>query len=308
MTTTVPAQLNQKPMFRRSCLLLLMLFCGSSVYSGEVVRLWPDKPPGYQTPPGIEGDKSKPNDRGVEGKAVVRIGNVSQPAVEVFLPPKDKRNGAAMVICPGGGFNILAWDLEGTEVAEWLNTQGIVAVVLKYRVPTNDHTIKWEPPAQDAQRAIRWVRSQAAAFGIDKDKVGILGFSAGGCTAARATLHQDPPLYQPIDQIDQESAKPNLAILIYPAYLVDQSGKLLEDVKIDSTTPAMFIAYAFDDPVRPENALEVYAALKKAGVASEMHLYDSGGHGYGLRAGNNPASTWAKRCEEWLMRKGWIKS
>lgn len=286
--------------------LLLSLFA-SSLHSGEVVKLWPGTPPGYQTPPGEEGDKSKPTDRGVEGKPVIRIGNVSQPAVEIFLPPEGERSGAAMVICPGGGFNILAWDLEGTEVAEWLNSHGIAAFVLKYRVPTNAHTLKWEPPAQDAQRAIRWVRSRAQEYGIDKDKVGILGFSAGGCTAARATLHQSPVLYEAIDSVDQESAKPNLAVLIYPAYLVNQDGKLMDDVKVDATTPPMFLAYAFDDPVRPENAIEMMAALKRAGVASELHLYDTGGHGYGLRKGSNPAAAWSDRCAEWLKRKDWIK-
>lgn len=279
----------------------------SALQAGEMVQLWPASPPGYQTPAGEEGNKSKPSDRGVEGKPVIRIGNVSQPALEVFLPPEASRSGAAMVICPGGGFNILAWDLEGTEVAEWLNTQGIAAFVLKYRVPTNAHSVKWEPPAQDAQRAIRWVRSQAEKYGIDKEKVGILGFSAGGCTAARATLHQNPTLYDPVDAVDEESAKPNLAVLIYPAYLVGQDGKLLEDVKVDATTPPMFLAYAFDDPVRPENAIEMMAALKRANVPSELHLYDTGGHGYGLRQGSNPAAAWADRCSEWLNRKNWSK-
>jgi acetyl esterase/lipase len=212
-----------------------------------------------------------------------------------------------MIICPGGGFNILAWDLEGTEVAQWLNAQGIAAFVLKYRVPTNSHTVKWEPPAQDAQRAIRWVRSQADEYHLDKNKVGILGFSAGGCTAARATLHQSPALYEAIDAIDKESAKPNLTVLIYPAYLVNQDGKLLDDVKVDASTPPMFLAYAFDDPVRPENAIEMMSALKRAGVASELHLYDTGGHGYGLRKGSNPAAAWADRCAEWLKRKNWTK-
>jgi acetyl esterase/lipase len=289
---------------------ILNVFGGGIVvtlHGGEMVKLWPDTPPGYQTPAGEEGNKSKPSDRGVEGKPVIRIGNVSQPALEVFLPPEGNRSGAAMVICPGGGFNILAWDLEGTEVAEWFNTQGIAAFVLKYRVPTNAHSVKWEPPAQDAQRAIRWVRSQAEKYGIDKEKVGILGFSAGGCTAARATLHQNPTLYDAVDAIDQESAKPNLAVLIYPAYLVGQDGKLLDDVKIDASTPPMFLAYAFDDPVRPENAIEMMAALKRANVPSELHLYDTGGHGYGLRQGSNPAAAWADRCREWLQRKNWSK-
>jgi acetyl esterase/lipase len=279
----------------------------SVLQAGEIVKLWPGAPPGYQPPAGEEGDKSKPSDRGVEGKPVIRIGNVSQPAIEVFLPPEDRRSGAAMVICPGGGFNILAWDLEGTEVAQWLNGQGIAAFVLKYRVPTNAHSVNWEPPAQDAQRAIRWVRSKAAEMKLDKEKVGILGFSAGGCTAARATLHQSPNLYEAIDKVDEESAKPNLTVLIYPAYLVNKESKLLEDIKVDATTPPMFLAYAFDDPVRPENAIEFYAALKRAGVASELHLYDTGGHGYGLRKGSNPAASWADRCGEWLTRKNWTK-
>lgn len=294
-------------MLKLTTTLLFSCLITSSLMAGETVKLWPGSPPGYQTPPGEEGNKSKPGDRGVEGKPVIRIGNVSQPALEVFLPPKDKRTGAAMVICPGGGFNILAWDLEGTEVAEWLNSHGISAFVLKYRVPTNAHSVKWEPPAQDAQRAIRWVRSRAVEYGLDKEKIGILGFSAGGCTAARATLHQSPALYEAVDEIDQESAKPNLAILIYPAYLVDQEGKLLSDVQVDSSTPPMFLAYAFDDPVRPENAIEMTAALKRAGVASELHLYDTGGHGYGLRKGSNPAASWSDRCAEWLKRKAWIQ-
>jgi acetyl esterase/lipase len=275
--------------------------------AGESFMIWPKEPPGYQVPAGEEKNMSKPTDRGVEGKPVVRIGNVSTPTVEVFLPDTEKRSGAAVVICPGGGFNILAFDLEGTEVAEWFRSKGIVAVVLKYRVPTNPYKVNWEPPAQDAQRAIRWVRSQSEKWGISKDKVGLLGFSAGGCTAARATVHQTPSLYEAIDEIDRESARPDFTMLIYPAYLVDKDGQLQNDLKVEADLPPFFISHAFDDPVRPENALAFYSALKKAGVASELHLYDSGGHGYGLRAGKNPAASWPLRCEEWLQRKNLLK-
>ena len=160
----------------------------SSSTAEEIIKIWPNHPPGEPLDVGAEEDITKPTDRLIAGRRIIKLKNVAEPEAHVYLAPEEKRNGSAVVICPGGGFNILAWDLEGTEVAEWLNTLGVSAIVLKYRVPTSQRTEKWKAPVQDAQRTISLVRHHAKEWGIDREKIGVLGFSAGGHTAARAAI------------------------------------------------------------------------------------------------------------------------
>jgi acetyl esterase/lipase len=210
------------------------------------------------------------------------------------------------VICPGGGFSILAWDLEGTEVAEWLNTLGVTGIVLKYRVPTRDRDPVWLAPVQDAQRALSLTRSRAAEWKLNADRVGVLGFSAGGQTAVLAAIKTGTRTYDAADEIDKASCKADFAAIIYPGGLVDsKTGQLREDVQVTKDAPPMFFAHAQDDGAIVENSVLLFLALKKAGVPAEMHVYDAGGHGYGLRTVPEfPVTTWHHRCGDWLNRRG----
>lgn len=272
-----------------------------------VIDLWQDKPPGFQVKSQPEKDLTGPNDRPVAGRAVIRLGNVSTPQIHVYQPPADQRNGVSLVICPGGGFNILAWDLEGTEVAEWLNSLGITAAVLKYRVPTATSDPKWLPPVEDAQRAISVMRAHADEWQLDPKRVGVLGFSAGGCTAAMTAVSTERR-YEASDDIDQASCDPDFAVLVYPAYLVGEAGELRSEVTVSKETPPTFLAHAYDDPVTCKSSVEFFLALKNAGVPAELHVYDAGGHGYGLRKTEQPVTTWNERCAEWMTSRGLLKA
>jgi len=275
----------------------------------EVIKLWPDKPPGEPLDVGPEEDLTRPNDRLIAGKRIIKLANVANPEIHVYLPSEERRNGTSVVICPGGGFSILAWDLEGTEVAEWLNDLGVTAVVLKYRVPTRDRDVKWEAPVQDAQRAISLVRARSDEWKLNPDRVGILGFSAGGHTAARAALAGEKRYYDVQDDIDKWDCRPNMAMLIYPAYLdAGDEAKLAEGLTVNASSPPMFIVHAFDDRISVTGSLALALELKKAGVAFDLHVYDTGGHGYGLRpVPDQPVTSWPNRCADWFKRNGWLK-
>lgn len=273
----------------------------------SVLNVWPGKAPGDAGPIGEEKyQEQKPNE-----KPVKRLTNVSTPTINVFRPAKAKDTGAAVLICPGGGYNILAWDLEGEEVAAWLNTLGVTGIVLKYRVPRRPNQPKDQPPPgplQDAQRAMRLVRSHAKDWGIDPERIGILGFSAGGHLAASAAVNFDRPSYEAIDSLDQLSCRPNFAVLVYPAYLIPKEKEgLSPDIRVSKDCPPTFFAHAGDDRLPAENSIRMYQALKKAGVAAELHVYTTGGHGFGLRPSAQPCSTWPQRCAEWMKNQKIIK-
>lgn len=279
-----------------------------AIESSSVIDLWPGEAPGEVKANGPEADTSKPNEGLVAGKPLIRLGNVTKAQIHVFLPPKEKANGTAVVVCPGGGFHILAWDLEGTEVAEWLNSIGVAAIVLKYRVPTAALKPSWLTPVMDGQRALSLVRSHAQEWGINANRIGILGFSAGGHLAARCALEFADRKYSAVDDADKLSCRPDFAVLTYAAYAYDsKTGQLAEDVKVPKETPPLFFVHAYDDPVSPLNSLLLAAEAKKAGIPAEVHLYDTGGHGYGLRPqAQFPVTSWPKRCEEWMQRNGWL--
>ena len=286
-------------------LLLLALLVNNSSAEPTVLNLWPGTPPGdtKELPP--EADQTKEDGRAIAGKRVIRLGNVSTPQIAVYQPANKKANGAAVVICPGGGHHILAYDLEGTEVAEWLNTLGVTGIVLKYRVPARDPQERWRAAVQDAQRAVSLVRAKAGQWSLDPKRIGILGFSAGGETAARASLFVDRK-YEAVDDVDQTSHRPDFSMLIYPAYLTnDKKTALREDVVVTSNTPPCFLVHANDDGVTPLSSALLYAELKRNGISAELHIYESGGHGYGLRADESkPVTSWPARCETWLKRRG----
>jgi acetyl esterase/lipase len=286
------------------CLLWVCLVCGSATAEDpQVETLWPSTPPG---PPalvqGDEQDMTKPEDRLIAGKRIIKLGNVSTPQMHVYLPAKEKANGGAVVICPGGGFSILAWDLEGTEVAQWLNSLGFAAIVVKYRVPTRGHDTpgKWQGPVMDTQRAISLTRSRADPWGLDPRRIGVMGFSAGGETAALVAVKKGDRLYQGVDEADQASCAANFAMLIYPGGIAEQDGTLKDDYPVDNETPPMFFIHAADDRVTCLSSTALFTALKQAEVPAELHIFASGGHGYGLRPTESAVTQWARRAEAWL--------
>ncbi|MCA9247186.1 MAG: alpha/beta hydrolase [Planctomycetales bacterium] len=281
------------------------MFTSWAVAEPTTLDLWPGKPPGDMAELPPEADTTQGDGRLVAGRRVIRLGNVSTPQIAVYRPPAEKANGTAVVICPGGGHHILAYDLEGTEVAEWLNTLGVTGIVLKYRVPARDPQRRWFAAVQDAERAVSLVRAHASEWSVDPERIGIMGFSAGGETAARAALATER-YYEPIDTADEQSHRPDFSILIYPAYLTkkDNSG-LVDDVQVTKDSPPCFFVHAHDDRVTPLSSALLYAELKRQGVSAELHIYESGGHGYGLRyVKESPITTWPARCETWLGRQG----
>jgi acetyl esterase/lipase len=275
----------------------------------KVVELWPNGAPGEKGDIGEERDMTKPTDGKVAGQPVIRIGNVSKPAIAVYRPSPDNDTGTAVVVCPGGGYSILALDLEGTEVCDWLNSIGVTGVLLKYRVPKRAGLEKHAAALQDAQRALGLVRSQAAEWHLDAKRIGILGFSAGGHLSAALCNNYGERTYPKIDPADEVNCRPDFAILIYPAYLTvkENHDQLAPEINVSSNTPPTFIAMAEDDPVRVETALFYALALKNAQVPVELHVYPTGGHGYGLRPSNNLVSTWPKRAEDWMRNRGLLR-
>lgn len=272
--------------------------------------LWPGSVPGEtgKLPP--EADVNKPTDPLIAGRAIIKLGNVSTPTMTIYAPDPAKKTGATVLVCPGGGYSILAIDLEGTEVCEWLNSIGVTAVLLKYRVPVRADLQKHVPPLQDAQRALGLIRSRAGELGIDPNRIGVLGFSAGGHLATMLSNHHSKRMYPPVDAADDVSCRPDFAVLIYPGYLVEKENptKLSPEIKIAAgATPPTFLMMAQDDPVRVENVLYYYLALQQAGVPAELHVYPKGGHGYGLRRTKDLATTWPDRVGEWMTASGWLK-
>ncbi|HAB15821.1 MAG TPA: alpha/beta hydrolase [Verrucomicrobiota bacterium] len=274
-----------------------------------VINLWPGTAPGDEASALEEKDLTKDSDNLVAGRRLIRLGQVFKPSLTVFRPPAEKETGAAVLVCPGGGYNILAWDLEGTEVCEWLNSIGVTGVLLKYRVPKRAGRPDHAPALQDAQRALGLVRSRAKEFGIDPRRIGVLGFSAGGNLAAILCNQYSERSYPAVDAADQLSCRPDFAILIYPAYLTDKDNgdKLRPEVPITTNTPPTFQSITQDDPVRMETSLFYCLALKQAGVPNELHVYPQGGHGYGLRRTDNPATFWPDRAADWMKFSGWLK-
>jgi acetyl esterase/lipase len=294
--------------FPACTLVFLLLFSQARLFGADhqVVRLWPGKPPGETRDLPPETDTTTPDANKVAGQRVMRIGNVSTPTLTVYPAPVERANGAAMVICPGGGHYILAWDLEGTEIAEWLNSLGVTAFVLKYRVPGREENRRWRAAVQDAQRAVSVVRGRAAEFAIDPDRIGLMGFSAGGETAVLATLF-DERTYDDVDELDEVSLKPNFTGLIYSAGIVDRETLKMHDyVKVTEETPPIFMAHAFDDSVPLENCLRLMALLKEHNVPGELHVYSEGGHGYGLRTTRQPVTSWNDRMADWMRVNGWL--
>ncbi len=271
------------------------------------VGLWPGAAPGEKADLGEEKDMTKPTDNLIAGKPLIRLGNVTKPTLTVYHPAADKNTGAAVVVCPGGGYTILALDLEGTEVCEWLNSIGVTGVLLKYRVPKRPDRERYEPPLQDVQRALGLVRQHATEWHIDPERVGVLGFSAGAHLCAALSHSYDHRTYPVVDDADRLRCRPNFQVLIYPGGIVkkdDPENKLGPEVAVTTNAPPTFIAMAQDDPVRVENAVFYALALKNAKAPVELHLYPTGGHGYGLRRTKDLVTTWPDRVLDWMKAQG----
>jgi acetyl esterase/lipase len=259
----------------------------------QVVHLWPES---VLAAAGGKGEEKSTVETRKDGSQLTKVSNVSDPTLTIYRPADAAGTGAAVIICPGGGYNILAWDLEGTEVAEWLNSIGATGIILKYRVPG-----KRDLAFQDGQRAVSIVRSRAAEWKIDPKRIGILGFSAGGHVAVRVSTNSKTRSYKAVDAADEVSCRPDFAIPIYPAYLTADEKSPFDEagLPVGADTPPIFMAVAFGDKFS-YGALQFELALKKAGVPSELHIFQFGGHGCGLRKTDASLTTWPQACEQWL--------
>src|SRR6266446_4834750 len=275
------------------------------------VPIWLGAVPDAQPVPGPEAVLSN-TDWVVAGKPFAFVVNVAQTTMTVYSP-KGTNTGVAVVVFPGGGYNALALDLEGTEICDWLTSRGITAVLLKYRVPTKPKVGPYSESPQaleDAQRTLGLVRFHAAEWHIDPHKIGVIGFSAGGHMVAAISTHFAKRLYPMVDAADKESCRPDFAIACYPGHLwnEDKSFTLNPNVPVTSNTPPTFLLHAEDDKVDNVNhSLVYYIALKNAKVPVEMHLYAQGGHAFGLRPSKYPITEWPELVEKWLglIRMTW---
>jgi acetyl esterase/lipase len=279
------------------------------------VELWPGKAP--DEPGNIGAEKivmsRKLTRKEVEVTEPTRmLSNVTRPTITIYRPAKDKDTGTAVLICPGGGYWNLFWELEGEEVAAWLNSQGMTGIILKYRVPRRPDDVKGEParrPLQDAQRAVGLVRSKAKEWGIDPHRIGMVGFSAGGHLAIATATNFEKRTYEPIDDIDKVSCRPDFAILAYSGYLkAKDKDDLAPGLRIPARTPPVFLVHGGDDIISPpEHSVFMYLALKRAGVPAELHIYAGTAHDFAVRPSDRPCSTWTQSCVQWLRQQGFLK-
>lgn len=280
--------------------------------SQDIVKLWPDD----AIPNAIAGAQLTEKSE-TDANGILRISNVSVPTLTVFLPPKEKATGAAVMICPGGGYGILAASHEGSDIAKWFNEMGVAAFVLKYRLPNPAiMTNQQEVPLLDAMQGMTLIRQSASRYNIDPNKIGVMGFSAGGHLASTLATHYDK------GPKASEQAKPNFAILLYPVVTFGEKahagsrnnllGKLAaspelvayysNELQVSSKTPPTFLVHAEDDKAVPvENSISFYLACLKSGIPAEMHLYPTGGHGFGMRTAKfGSLNMWPEACRAWL--------
>jgi len=288
-------------------LLTTLAILTTSLQAAEpvTVKLWPSGAPeaaGFK----MDAEKEIPKKNDADVK---RVTNVSEPTITVFKP--EHPNGTAVIVAPGGGYGILAIEHEGTQVCEYLNTIGVTGIVLKYRVPARDKSDPSKEPLQDAQRAIGVVRHHAAEWGINPDRVGILGFSAGGHLCVMATLHANDRTYTTDPALDVPDATPNFSIPVYPAYLVtkEDTFTLKPEIKVTEKAPPMCLIHAHDDKgqTSPSGSALLYLEYKKLNLPAELHIFAKGGHGFGMRKSGLPTAEWSVRVGEWLGSMGWLK-
>ena len=293
---------------------LLILFAAKAAAQDEIIPLWPK---------GVPNSQSSEEEEEVSQKGGINwITEVQEPTIAVFLPSKQQATGQAVVICPGGGYQGLAYDWEGTDIAKWLNSKGIAGIVLKYRLPNSESVkVSYQAPLQDVQRAMRLVRAHAEEWNISRDKVGIMGFSAGGHLASTLGTHFDHEDTFQKDSVDALDARPDFMALIYPVITMNtefthqgsrnsllgkdpseiQVKNFSNELQIKENTPPTFIIHATDDEAVPvENSLLFYQALREKGIYTEMHIYPEGGHGFSLAINKGSLSSWTERYHDWL--------
>jgi acetyl esterase/lipase len=286
--------------------LLIISALSMNINAQETIALFPGTAPGETSNIGQESVDNTSNKVG--GEPVERMSNVSKPTITIYKPYEESATGTAVIVCPGGGYNILAYDLEGVEVCEWLNELGITAVLLKYRVPRREGLEKHAAPLQDAQRAISYVRAHAKELNINPEHIGIMGFSAGAHLSAVTSNSFKNRTYPAIDKNDDFSCQPNFCMLIYPAYLNGETlGTTAPELTVSGNTPPTLLIQAEDDKSYIDSSLSYFYALKKANVPATMHLYPNGGHGYGLRDTQSTVNEWPERAENWLQSMGLIE-
>jgi acetyl esterase/lipase len=279
-----------------------------------VVEIWPGTPPEEAGTIGEEMVRMSPrlDHKQVEVTEPTRlITNVTGPTLTIYRPAKDKDTGTAVLICPGGGYWDLYWQLEGEEVAAWLNSIGATGIILKYRVPRRPDEVKGEParrPLQDAQRAVSLVRSMAEVWDIHPQQIGIVGFSAGGHLAIATATGFDRRTYKPVDDVDKISCRPDFAIGVYSGYLkAKDKDEIAPGLHIPAATPPIFLAHGGADIISPpEHSVLMYLALKKAGIPAELHIYATAAHDFGVRASEHPCSTWTQACAAWLRHQRFL--
>ena len=302
-------------MMMKSSVLVVIIFLINAVCFGQnyILPLWSNHIPNYQKTNEIEIRDSTD---------ILRISYVQKPDISVYLPSKKIATGQAIIICPGGGYRNLAYDWEGSDIAKWLNSKGIAAIVLKYRLPVSkSNIVSHKSPLLDAQRAIRLIRYHAMEWDIKKDKIGIIGFSAGGHLASTAGTHFDSGEPNAMDPVESMSSRPDFLILLYPvitftkcfmhkgsryALLGENPDPTLikyysNELQVKTDTPPTFIVHAGDDKSVPvENSLVFYQSLKDHGIPAELHIYPEGGHGFSLAIGKGYLESWTDRCIDWL--------
>jgi acetyl esterase/lipase len=289
--------------------LLLSGFSALATSAAEplTVDLWPGKTPGDV---GIAGEeKSFAYQSEILGGPTQLVTNVSRPTLTVYRADQTKDAATAMLICPGGGYHNLFWELEGEEVAAWLNAQGMTGIILKYRCPRRPGDVKGEPPLgplMDAQRAVSLVRSRAAEWGINPERIGMVGFSAGGHLALATAAGYEKRTYEPIDAVDEVSCRPDFAVLCYSGYLkAKDKDAISPGIQIPAGTPPILLAHSSDDKISsPEHSVIMYLALQRAGVPAELHVFASGDHDFGVRQNDKLPASWTRLCVKWLNSRG----
>ena len=268
----------------------------------EIVDIWPNLPAGEVENNTGEQLARRPN----EDPPATRIEKITFPRLFVYQPAAEERNGTAVLVFPGGGYNYVVVDKEGSEVADWLNPLGVTVFVVHYRTKRDRREPEsWVRPLQDGQRAVSLLRARAGKWGLKPDRIGVVGFSAGGQAAALVTTRFQKRSYESTDEIDEVSCRPDFSLLLYPWQLVDDSGTLKEFVTITPQTPPTFLVHTHDDVHTSLSSVQYYAAMKRLKLPAELHIYNNGGHGYGMRpVTNSNVDTWPDRAAEWMRQRG----
>ena len=246
--------------------------------------------------------------RKVSGRSVLRIRDVSQPTITFYPAPEENNSRTTIIVIPGGRYEVLSFDLEGTEICKRFNESGINCILLKYRVPRRKKLSKHAAPLQDLQRAIAYTRAHADNWNLDKSKIGVIGFSAGGHLAVMASNSFSELTYTAIDNCDKENIRPDFCILIYPSYLDRKNFSIAPEINVTDKTPQTFLVQTQDDHKLLNSSLFYYYALKESKVPAAMHLYQTGGHAYGLRETGNLVSEWPNRVLDWLSEIGILEN